>query len=117
MDPSPDLDVPARPMTEDRPPPSPDGFGARAATRLRAELERLVLWLHRQAERRDLVPVEFGDETAVDPDDARAVAREWLRQARLWAAYNPEEMLALKAGAAALGAALIALVILVAAIR
>lgn len=117
MDPLPDLDAPARPMTDHRPAPPPARFGARVAARLRTNLERLVLWLHRQAERWDLVPAEFGDETPVDPGDARAVAREWLRQARLWASYNPEEMFALKAGGAALGAALIALVILVAAIR
>ena len=79
--------------------------------------ETAVLWLHRQAERLDLTPPEFGQEREVDPTDGGAVRREWVRQAKLWAGYNPEQMLALKAGAVALGIALLVLVILVGAIR
>ena len=89
---------------------APQRLGTRAGA-------RLVLWLHRQAERADRVPSEFGDETPVDRADARAVAREWLRQARLWAAYNPEQMFALKVGLTALGLALLVLILLVGAIR
>jgi hypothetical protein len=107
MDPSQDLEAPARPARE----------ANRVLEWLRPTGERLVLWLHRQAERLDLVPTEFGDETPVDRQDAGSLAAEWLRQARLWAGYNPEEMLALKAGAVALGVALLFLVVLVGAIR
>ncbi|MFC3070069.1 hypothetical protein [Phenylobacterium soli] len=89
----------------------------RVMDRLRPRAEQAVLWIHRQADRLDLIPSEFGDETPVDREDAGSVAREWLRQAKLWAAYNPEQMLALKAGAAALGGALLVLVLIVAAIR
>jgi hypothetical protein len=79
--------------------------------------EKMVVWLHAQAERMDMTPAEFGDEAPVDPSDARSLVREWLRQARLWAAYNPEQLLGLKAGAVALGIALLVLVALVGAIR
>jgi hypothetical protein len=41
---------------------------------------------------------------------------EWRRQLRLWAAYNPEEVLALKAGAVALGLALVVLLAVVGAL-
>jgi hypothetical protein len=85
--------------------------------RLRRTGERLVIWLHAEAQRRDLVPTEFGEREPVDETDAGALVREWMRQARLWADYNPEEMLALKAGAVGLGAALLVLVILISTIR
>jgi hypothetical protein len=78
---------------------------------------KAVVWLHALADRMDLVPAEFADDPSVDRSDARSLLREWRRQARLWASYNPEEMLALKAGAVALGLALVVLVALVAAIR
>ncbi|MDB5444607.1 MAG: hypothetical protein JWP73_2983 [Phenylobacterium sp.] len=107
MDPSQDSKAPARPARETN----------RTLQWLRPAGERLMLWLHRQAERLDLVPTEFGAETSVDREDAGSLATEWLRQARLWAGYNPEQMLALKAGAVALGAALLFLVVLVGAIR
>jgi hypothetical protein len=90
---------------------------ARASGRLQRAGEEAVLWLHRRAERMDLIPAEFGAESEVDETDARSVIREWLRQARLWAAYNPEEMLALKAGAAALGGALLVLVLVIRTLR
>jgi hypothetical protein len=110
MDSSPDTDLQQRPAAS-----------SIAASRLRERLRRAggdaVLRLHRQAERMDLVPPEFGQETEVDDTDAGSLAREWLRQARLWAGYNPEEMLALKAGAVALGIALLLLIVLVGAIR
>lgn len=102
MDPSSDIDLHARTTTR-------EGLLRRAAG-------GAILWLHRQADRLDLVPGEFGDETPVDPGDPWAVAGEWRRQLRLWAAYNPEEVLALKAGAAALGAALIILAVVIGAI-
>lgn len=107
MEPSQDLEASARP--------------ARAANRplerVRPVGARLVLWLHHQAERLDLVPTEFGDETPVDREDAASLAAEWLRQVRLWAGYNSEKMLALKAGAGALGVALLLLIVLIGAIR
>jgi hypothetical protein len=78
--------------------------------------EKLVLFLHRQAERMDLLPAEFGDKEPVDANDANSVLREWLRQARLWADYSPEQVLALKVGAAVLGAALVVLIVLIGAI-
>ena len=107
MDPSQDLEARSRPAQQTN----------RMLERLRPTGERVVLWLHRQAERLDMVPTEFGDETPVDRQDAGSLVTEWLRQARLWAGYNPEEMLALKAGAVALGVALLFLVVLVGAIR
>jgi hypothetical protein len=76
----------------------------------------VVLWLHRQADRLDLIPSEFGDGRPVDLQDPRAVVGEWRRQLRLWAAYNPEEVLALKAGAVALGLALLVLLAVVGAL-
>jgi len=85
--------------------------------RLRQAGETAVLWLHRQADRMDLVPPEFGQDAQVDEADGGSLLKEWIRQARLWAAYNPEQMLALKAGAVALGIALLVLVVLVGAIR
>jgi hypothetical protein len=84
---------------------------------VRRRIEQAVLWLHAQAERMDLVPSEFGDGEPVDHSDAGSVVREWIRQARLWAAYNPEQVLALKAGGVALGIALLLLIALVRAIR
>jgi len=85
--------------------------------RLRHAGDKAVLWLHRQADRLDLVPPEFGQDAAVDNTDASSLLREWLRQAKMWASYNPEQMLALKAGAVALGVALLVLVVLVRSIR
>ncbi|HEX3699535.1 MAG TPA: hypothetical protein VHV27_02565 [Phenylobacterium sp.] len=76
-----------------------------------------VVWLHRQADRMDLLPSEFGDKAPVDPADADSLLREWLRQLRLWADYSPEQVLALKVGLAALGVAMLVLVVLVAAVR
>lgn len=84
--------------------------------RLRRAAKQSVLWLHAQADRFDLIPAEFGQEAQVDTASARSVAREWLRQLKLWMAYNPEEMLAIKAGVAALGVALIVLVVIVGAV-
>lgn len=117
MDPARDLDATSRHADEPAPSPTGGGFAQQALSGVRHAARRLILWAHHQADRMDLIPTEFGDETFVDHADARSVAREWLRQAKLWASYNPEEMLALKVGAAMLGAALLALVILVAAIR
>lgn len=102
MDPSSDIDLHARPDARETP--------------VRRLAAAAILWLHRQADRLDLIPSEFGDETPVDTRDPWAVAGEWRRQLRLWAAYNPEEVLALKAGAAALGAALIILAVVIGAI-
>ena len=85
--------------------------------RLRRAGDKTVLWLHRQADRLDLVPPEFGQDSAVDDTDASSLLHEWLHQAKMWASYNPEQMLALKAGAVALGVALLVLVVLVRSIR
>lgn len=101
MDHSPDLDLHA---------PQP-----RPGTRPRLR-DSTVLWLHRVAERRDWVPPEFGDDNPVDTSNAGSVLREWIRQGNRWAGHNPEEILALKAGAAALGVALVALIVVVRAI-
>jgi hypothetical protein len=90
---------------------------AKPAERLKRASEGAVVWLHRQADRMDLVPPEFGDEAPVDASDAKSLLREWLRQVKLWADYSPEQVLALKTGAIALAVALLALVILVGAIR
>ncbi|HEV2531613.1 hypothetical protein [Phenylobacterium sp.] len=96
---------------------SATSHGPRREGWLRRAGDGLVVWLHRQAQRRDLVPAEFGDRDPVDEADATSLMREWTRQARLWADYNPEQMLAMKAGTAALGVALLALVVLIGAIR
>jgi hypothetical protein len=84
---------------------------------LRQAGARTIVWLHQQADRMDLVPPEFGDEKPVDRADAGSLLKEWVRQARLWAGYNPEQVLGLKVGAVALGVALVLLVALVGAIR
>lgn len=98
-------------------PPSAEAPKTRAVDRLKHAGERAVVWLHRHAERLDLLPAEFGDETPVDAEDAGSLLREWLRQVKLWAAYSPEQVLALKIGAGALALALVALIVLVGAIR
>ena len=97
--------------------PSATREGLRHEGRLRRAGAGLVIWLHRQAQRRDLIPTEFGERAPVDENDAGSLLREWARQAKLWADYNPEEMLALKAGTVALGAALLVMIVLIGAIR
>jgi len=99
-----------------QPPPEPPSERKRDSP-LRHAGEKTIVWLHEQADRMDLVPTEFGDEAPVDRGDAGSLLKEWVRQARLWAAYSPEQVLALKVGAVALGVALLALVALVGAIR
>jgi hypothetical protein len=84
---------------------------------LRHAGERTIVWLHEQADRMDLVPPEFGDGKPVDSADAGSLLKEWVRQARLWESYNPEQVLGLKVGAVALGLALLVLVALVRAIH
>jgi hypothetical protein len=108
MDPTSNLDLQA---------PASSPAERKRENRLRQAAETAVIWLHAQAERMDLVPTEFGDEAPVDRGDPRSLIKEWRRQARLWAGYNPEQVLALKAGAVALGVALLVLVALVGAIR
>jgi hypothetical protein len=76
------------------------GAGAplvRACGRL---FDTLTVKLHAAAERLDALPQEFGDTVPVDTTDPVALRREWLRQLRMWASYNPEDVFALKAGAA-----------------
>jgi len=97
--------------------PARSGWRSRIAVALRTRGERLVLQTHELACRWDLTPTEFGRENVVDETDATAVLREWRHQLRRWAAYNPEEVFAIKAGAAVLGAALILLWVLVGALR
>lgn len=92
----------------------PRGVGGRIALLARRARDRSVLGLHRMADRFDLVPPEFGREQPVDEADAGAVMTEWSRYFRLWADYNPEEIFALKVGAALLLAAIIALWLLIA---
>ena len=65
--------------------------------------------MHQLADRFDLIPTEFGRDAPVDESDARSVRAEWVRHLKLWAAYNPEEIFALKVGGGLLAAAVIAL--------
>jgi hypothetical protein len=53
----------------------------------------------------------------VDAADPDAVTAEWMRCLRSWAGYNPEEVFALKAGAALLLATLAGLWLLIALMR
>jgi hypothetical protein len=85
--------------------------------RIRRAVAVLTLRAHRLADRLDIVPDEFGKAEPVDEADASTVAAEWLRCLRLWASYNPEEVFALKIGAALLGALAAGLWILVAMMR
>lgn len=89
------------------------GAPARRDPRL---LDRLVLRAHALADRLEAVPPDFGAEAPVDEADAAAVRREWLRLFRQWAESNPEEVFAYKVGAALLGAAIIGLLVLIAAL-
>lgn len=72
-----------------------------------------ALRLHRLADRFDLLPPAFGEQAEIDEADARAVTSEWVRCLRLWADYSPEQVFALKVGAALLIAALVGLWIFV----
>jgi hypothetical protein len=119
MDPTQDLELEAPTRAADRPARDPllRRLADQSVRQLRPHGEKTVLWLHRQADRMDLVPPDFGEERPVDRDNAESLVKEWIRQARLWAGYNPEQVLALKAGAVALGVALMVLIILVGAIR
>jgi len=87
---------------------------ARAARRVG---DALVLGAHRLAVACDATPAEFGAESPVDEADARAVRREWIRCLQLWGDYNPEEVFAVKVGAALLGLTLLGLWLLVALVR
>lgn len=119
MDPTQDLELDVTPSAAADPDRDPllRRLADRSLRPLRPHGQKTVLWLHRQADRMDLVPPEFGAERSVDREDAESLVREWLRQARLWAGYNPEQVLALKAGGVALGIALLVLIFLVGAIR
>jgi hypothetical protein len=112
-----ELDAPSRPDTAETKEPLLRKLADRSFRPLKPTGEKTVVWLHKQADKMDLVPTEFGQEEPVDEADAGSLLKEWMRQAKLWASYNPEEMLALKAGGVALGIALLVLVILVRSIR
>jgi hypothetical protein len=99
------------------PPVSDRASAPKLGERLQRAGEGTVVWLHKQADRMDLLPPEFGDEAEVDASDAKSLVREWLRQVKLWAAYSPEQVLAIKVGAVVLAGALLALIVLVGAIR
>ena len=71
---------------------------------------------HRIADRFDRLPNEFGKNGPVDETDAGAVLGEWRRCLRLWADYSPEEVFALKWGAALLGAVAVGLWIVIGAV-
>ena len=58
--------------------------------------------LHRLADRLELIPPEFDAESRLAPDDAPAILAEWIHWVRRWAGHNPEEVFALKVGAAML---------------
>ena len=92
------------------------GPRAPAASRPARLRDTFTLKLHSLAVRLDLAPQDFGDAGPTDLTDARAVRREWLRQIRMWAAYNPEDVFALKAGVTASFMVFAAVVIAVAAI-
>jgi hypothetical protein len=76
-----------------------------------------VLRAHRLADRNELLPPEFGVESPVDEADAQAVLDEWSRCLRLWASYSPEQVFALKVGAAMLVAFLVALWVVIGMMR
>jgi len=80
-------------------------LGDRLRSHISGWCGRAVLGAHALAVKLDRLPEEFGRETPVDESDPKAVAREWLRQLRLWVAYNPEEVFAIKvwAGVGVLG--------------
>jgi hypothetical protein len=90
------------------PPPTPalQTRAPGAALRLR---DAAVLRLHRLVDRFEQLPPEFGAEGEIDETNANAVAAEWIRCLRLWAAYSPEQVFALEVGAALLAAAVIGL--------
>jgi hypothetical protein len=97
--------------------PAQDGWRAAIWARTRRIADEFVLKAHRFADRADRLPSEFGKAGPVDEADPQALRREWLRCLRLWADYNPEEVFALKVGAALLGGAVIILWGLVAFLR
>lgn len=76
-----------------------------------------ILRAHAWAEASDLVPDDYGGGAEIARHDAEVIAREWRRQLRRWAVFNPEEALAWKVGAAALGTVLLALVWVIASWR
>ena len=76
-----------------------------------------ILWAHAAADRLDWLPSEWGRDAEVDMADAGAVAGEWVRRLRHWAADYPEDALAWKIGAAVLAAVLAGLVAVVGVIR
>src|SRR5688500_10003177 len=83
---------------------------------VRRGADAATLRAHALAVRLDRVPETFGEETAVDETDARAVRAEWVRLVRAWADYSPEEVFALKAGALGLAGVLALLLVVVAVI-
>lgn len=87
----------------------PSAWAAKAKAVLGHGGDRLVLVAHKAADRFDLVPPEFGRESPIDESDARSVRQEWWRYLRLWSAYNPEEVFALKVGGVLLATAVVAL--------
>ena len=87
----------------------PPTWAGRAWAALGRGGDRLVLAVHRAADRFDLVPPEFGRESPIDESDARSVRQEWWRYLRLWSAYNPEEVFALKVGGVLLATTVVAL--------
>lgn len=98
-------------------PPPEQGITPKRDNPVRQAGEKTIVWLHEQADRMDLVPTEFGEDQPVDRGDAGSLLKEWRHQARRWAGYNPEQVLALKAGGIALALTLLALVVLVRAIH
>ena len=94
------------------PGPSVPGQGHRRPPRrgpLSSLCDRLVLGLHRLADRFEWVPPEFGADSQVDADDGRAILAEWIHWVRRWADHNPGEVFALKIGGAMLLAAVLLL--------
>jgi hypothetical protein len=88
-----------------RPPRKSAGLVGMARSALGRTGDRMALAAHRLADKLDIVPSEFGREGPVDEADARSVRAEWLRHLKLWSAYNPEEVFALKVGGVLLACA------------
>lgn len=96
------------------------GVAASASSSLgsipRRIFDTATLKLHALAVRLDEVPQEFGDAEPVDTSNPTALRREWLRQLKMWASYNPEDVFALKAGAVAGVVVLAGVLVVVAAV-
>jgi len=96
----------------------PDQGRPRTPKALLARLvDTAILKAHALAGRYEVIPDDFGHHGSVDETQARAVLAEWVRCARLWAGYNPEQIFALKVGAGLLLLLIVGLWLMVASIN